>query len=145
MKKISLLILCITFSACGGGGGGGGVIGSSVNTPTNSTPVNTPAVIPADFATSAEVTPPSTTAVTRLSDGVVVEDGSTLLPFTQTTLSSASITDPNAIVSSSTDTYNLTWTANFDPIGQDNAVAFPTLTDNRILNTRLEPNRVADI
>ena len=102
MNKIYLLILCITFSACGGGGGG--VIGSSVNTPTNSTPVNTPAVIPADFATSAEVTPPSTTAVTRLSDGVVVEDGSALLPFTQTTLSSASIADPNAIVSSSTDT-----------------------------------------
>ena len=145
MPYLIFLPVVFLLSGCGGGGGGGAVIGSSASTPTLSTPVNTPAVIPADFATSADVTPPSTTAVTRLSDGVTVQDGTALLPFSQTTLSSASITDPNAFVSSSTDTYDLTWTGNYDPIGQDNAVAFPASTNNRIINSRLEPGRAFDI
>lgn len=144
MRKLSTIVICLSLTACGGGGGGGAVIGSSTSSPTFSTPVNTPAVIPADFATSADVTPPSTTAVTRLSDGAVVQDGTALLPFTQATLSSASISDPNAIVSSTTETYDLTWTGNYDPIGQDNAVDFPAATNNRIVNTRLEDGLVGD-
>jgi hypothetical protein len=58
------------------------------------------------------VTPPSVSSkVTTYGDGhtVTVEDGSSPLPFLQTTLSAQSITDPNKFVSSSTATYDLRW------------------------------------
>jgi hypothetical protein len=79
---------------------------------TNSTPTLTAATYPANWTTVGVVTPPSVSSkVTTYGDGhtVTVEDGSSPLPFLQTTLSAQSITDPNKFVSSSTATYDLRW------------------------------------
>ncbi len=83
-------------------------------TGTVSTPVLTPAVYPADWTTTGTVTGPSVSSrATTYGDGYVstAQDGTSSLPFLQTTLAAlpTPITDPNANVTSTTATYDLRW------------------------------------
>jgi hypothetical protein len=77
-----------------------------------STPFLTAAVFPSNWTTSGTVSNPSVSAVTNtFGNGVVttLENGTPSLPFNQSTLTALSITDPSAVVRSSTTDYNLTW------------------------------------
>jgi hypothetical protein len=77
-----------------------------------STPVLTAAVYPSDWTTSGSVTNPTVSPLTNTFGNDVVttlENGSSSLPFNQSTLLSLSITDPSAVVRSSTTDYNLIW------------------------------------
>ena len=79
---------------------------------TAGTPVLTASVYPSDWTTTGVVTAPSTSSVTTTYGDETVtttQAGTTALPFDQTTLSAQSITDPSAVVASTTTTYNLTW------------------------------------
>jgi hypothetical protein len=79
---------------------------------TPSTPALTAAVYPSDWTTVGTVLNPSVSALTNTyGDGTVttLESGTSLLPFNQSTLLARSITDPSAIVRSSTTDYNLIW------------------------------------
>jgi hypothetical protein len=77
-----------------------------------STPTLTAAVYPSDWTTVGTVSNPSVSTLTNTyGDGTVttLESGTSLLPFNQSTLLAQSITDPSAIVRSSTTDYNLIW------------------------------------
>ena len=77
-----------------------------------STPLFTAAVFPSNWTTSGTVSNPSVSALTNtFGNGVVttLENGTPSLPFNQSTLTTLSITDPSAVVRSSTTDYNLTW------------------------------------
>jgi hypothetical protein len=81
---------------------------------TVSTPALTPPVYPANWTTTGTVTGPSVSSrATTYGDGYVstAQDGTSSLPFLQTTLAALStpITDPNANVTSTTATYDLRW------------------------------------
>jgi hypothetical protein len=79
---------------------------------TKSTPVLTASVYPSNWTSTGTVTAPSASSVTiTYGDGTVTtkQEGTTALPFDQTTLFAQSITDPSAVVASTTTTYNLTW------------------------------------
>jgi hypothetical protein len=91
--------------------GGSNSVTSTVN-PT----YNTVSLTAADWITNRPnvslVIPPSTSAkVATYGDGhtATVEDGTSSKPFAQSTLTAVSITDPNAHVSASSGTYDLTW------------------------------------
>jgi hypothetical protein len=93
---------------------------------TVSSPSVTAAVYPSDWTTGTAVTPPSVSArQTTFGNGVVVdlENGTSSLPFHQSTLSTASITDPNSFVTSSTTFYDLRW-GTPDPDGPLYSAAF---------------------
>ncbi len=92
-----------------------------------STPSLTAAVYPNDWTTSGTVLKPSVSPRTNtFGNGVVttLENGSLLLPFNQSTLSQLSITDPNAVVRSSTTDYDLRW-GTPDKFGPSLANLFP--------------------
>ena len=77
-----------------------------------STPVLTAAVYPSDWTTTGTVSNPSVSSITNtFGNGVVttIESGTSLLPFNQSSLSAQLITDPSAVVRSSTTDYNLIW------------------------------------
>lgn len=79
-----------------------------------SSPALTAAVYPSNWTTTGTVTAPAVSSVaTTYGDGYTTTDeaGTTAKPFLQTTLSALSvpIADPNATVSSTTKTYNLSW------------------------------------
>jgi len=77
-----------------------------------STPALTAAVYPSDWTTTGTVLNPSVNSITNtFGNGVVttIESGTSLLPFNQSSLSAQSITDPSAVVRSSTTDYNLIW------------------------------------
>jgi Subtilase family len=79
---------------------------------TTNTPSLTASIYPSNWTTTGTVTPPSVSFKgTTYGDGYVsyMERGTSLLPFNQSTLASLSITDPSAIVNSTTTTYDLTW------------------------------------
>ena len=81
---------------------------------TVSTPVLAAAVYPANWTTVGTVIAPLVSSVsTTYGDGFVStsQDGTSAKPFLQTTLAALStpVTDPNANVSSTTTTYDLTW------------------------------------
>ena len=107
---------------------------------TVSSPALTAAVYPSNWTTTGiTVTAPAVSSVTTTyGDGHVstAQDGTSSKPFLQTTLAALSspITDPNANISSSTTTYNLTWgTPDKDGPGlstvfQNGAVASITFT-----------------
>ena len=81
---------------------------------TVSTPALTPAVYPANWTTTGTVTGPSVSSrSTTFGDGYVstAQDGTSSLPFLQTTLAAlpTPITDPNSNVTSTTTTYDLRW------------------------------------
>ena len=108
----------------------------------DSTPAFTAAEYPSGWTTGAAVTPPSVSARrTTYGNGLVLtrEDGTSSTPFTQSTLSSSSITDSNSFVTSSTTTYDLRW-GTPDPDGPlysaafaDGAANFVTLPEPRLL------------
>jgi len=113
MKRIHDITLFSLFllvlSGCGGGGTSA-TLGPIVSGTT--IPVLTSSVYPSDWTTTGVVTAPSTSSVTiTYDDGTVTttQAGTTALPFSQTTLSAQSITDPSAVVASTTTTYDLTW------------------------------------
>ena len=77
-----------------------------------SSPALTAAVYPANWTTTGTVLNPSVSSITNtFGNGVVttLESGTSLLPFNQSSLSAQSITDPSAVVRSSTTDYNLIW------------------------------------
>ncbi len=77
-----------------------------------STPALTAAVYPSNWTTTGTVLKPSVSSITNtFGNGVVstLESGTSLLPFNQSSLSVQSITDPSAVVQSSTTDYNLIW------------------------------------
>jgi hypothetical protein len=77
-----------------------------------STSVLAAAIYPSDWTTTGTVTNPSVSPLTNtFGNGVVttIENGTSSLPFNQSTLTSLSITDPSSIVRSTTTDYNLTW------------------------------------
>ena len=91
--------------------GGTNTVVSTVQ-PIVSTPVFTAAAYPSNWTTTGTVTKPSVTPlINTFGNGVVttLENGTTSLPFNQSTLTALSITDPSAVVRSSTTDYNLTW------------------------------------
>jgi hypothetical protein len=91
-----------------------------------STPVLTAAVYLSDWTTSGSVTNPTVSPLTNTFGNDVVttlENGSSSLPFNQSTLSELSITDPSAVVRSSTTDYNLIW-GTPDKSGPSYAAAF---------------------
>jgi hypothetical protein len=91
-------------------GGTNAVVATVAATP--STPALTAAVYPSDWTTVGTVSNPSVSALTNTyGDGTVttIESGTALLPFNQSTLLAQSITDPSAVVQSSTTNYNLIW------------------------------------
>jgi len=110
-KYLVVFLAPLVLIACGGGGGGGG--GSSATyLMSTSTPTLTASNYPGNWTTVGTVTPPSVSSKTETySDGstVILEDGSSSKPFSQTTLSGLSITDPSKYVTSTTATYNLIW------------------------------------
>ena len=110
-KYLAVFLAPLVLIACGGGGGGGG--GSSATyLMSTSTPTLTASNYPGNWTTVGTVTPPSVSSKTETySDGstVILEDGSSSKPFSQTTLSGLSITDPSKYVTSTTATYNLNW------------------------------------
>jgi len=79
--------------------------------PTSTIPSINLASYSPDWTTTGSVTPPNVGNITNTyGDGYTsTQDGTALKPFLQTNLSALSVTDPNAYVSSSTATYNLTW------------------------------------
>ena len=80
--------------------------------PVASTPNLTAAIYPSNWTTSGTVSNPSISSLTNtFGNGVVsiLENGTSSLPFNQSTLTALSITDPSAVVRSSTADYNLTW------------------------------------
>ena len=77
-----------------------------------STPALTAAVYPSDWTTTGTVSNPSVSSITNtFGNGVIttLESGTSSLPFNQSSLSAQSITDPSAVVRSSTTDYNLIW------------------------------------
>jgi hypothetical protein len=91
-----------------------------------STPTLTVAIFPSDWTTSGTVSNPRVSALTNtFGNGVVttLENGTPSLPFNQSTLTTLSITDPSAVVRSSTTDYNLTW-GTPDKLGPTYASAF---------------------
>ena len=79
---------------------------------TTSTPALTASVYPGNWTTVGTVSNPSVSALTNTyGDGTIttLESGTSLLPFNQSTLLAQSITDPSAVVRSSTTDYNLIW------------------------------------
>jgi len=91
-------------------GGTNAVVATVAATP--STPALTAAVYPSDWTTVGTVSNPSVSALTNTyGNGTVttIESGTSLLPFNQSTLLAQSITDPSAVVRSSTTDYNLIW------------------------------------
>jgi hypothetical protein len=77
-----------------------------------STPALTAAVYPANWTSTGTVSNPSVSSITNtFGNGVIttLESGTSLLPFNQSSLSAQSITDPSAVVRSSTTDYNLIW------------------------------------
>jgi hypothetical protein len=91
-----------------------------------STPTLTAAIFPSDWTTSGTVSNPRVSALTNtFGNGVVttLENGTPSLPFNQSTLTTLSITDPSAVVRSSTTDYNLTW-GTPDKLGPTYASAF---------------------
>ena len=77
-----------------------------------SSPALTAAVYPANWTTTGTVLNPSVSSITNtFGNGVIttLESGTSLLPFNQSSLSAQSITDPSAVVRSSTTDYNLIW------------------------------------
>jgi len=101
-----------------------------------STPVLTAAVYPSDWTTTGTVSNPSVSSITNTFGNAVVttpESGTSLLPFNQSSLSAQSITDPSAVVRSSTTDYNLIW-GTPDKTGPSYASLFAggsvTLTNN---------------
>jgi hypothetical protein len=91
-------------------GGTNAVVATVAATP--STPALTAAVYLSDWTTVGTVSNPSVSALTNTyGDGTVttIESGTSLLPFNQSTLLAQSITDPSAVVRSSTTDYNLIW------------------------------------
>ena len=110
IKYLATAFLPLALVACGGGGGGGG--SSATYLMSTSTPTLTASNYPGNWTTVGTVTPPSVSSKTETySDGstVILEDGSSSKPFSQTTLSGLSITDPSKYVTSTTATYNLIW------------------------------------
>jgi len=109
-KYLAVFLAPLVLIACGGGGGGGG--SSATYLISTSTPTLTASNYPGNWTTVGTVTPPSVSSkIETYSDGstVILEDGSSSKPFSQTTLSGLSITDPSKYVSSTTATYNLNW------------------------------------
>jgi len=128
-EYLGISIIPLFLIACGGGGGGGGGTPSYII--STSTPALTSASYSADWTTTGTVTPPSVSAkIETYNDGQIntLEDGSSNKPFLQTTLSSASITDSNSYVTSSTATYNLIWGAP-DKSGPSVAALFPNASN----------------
>ena len=130
-KYLAVFLAPLVLIACGGGGGGGG--GSSATyLMSTSTPTLTAANYPGNWTTTGTVTPPSVSSKTETySDGstVILEDGSSSKPFSQTTLSGLSITDPSKYVTSTTATYNLIW-GTPDQNGPGYANLYPNPTNN---------------
>ena len=93
------------------GNGKTSTIKTTIN-PTPTTPVLTNAVYPSNWTTTGTVIPPNISSKTlTYGDGYtsVAEDGTSLKPFLQTTLSGLSISDPSKFVKSQTNTYDLRW------------------------------------
>ena len=115
---------------------GDGTVSPTTTTvqPTISTsPSLTSASYPGNWTTGGTVIPPRVSGIAATyADGYanISEDGSSAKPFNQTTLAAngasapKAITDPNAFVASSTQTYNLTW-GTPDPNGPAYAALFP--------------------
>ena len=106
---------------------------------TISSPALTAAVYPSNWTTTGiTVTAPAVSSVaTTYGDGYVstAQDGTSSKPFLQTTLAALStpITDPNANISSSTTTYNLTW-GTPDKNGPVYAASFPNASTKLSFN-----------
>jgi hypothetical protein len=90
--------------------GGTNTVVSKVSA-TSTTPTLTPAVYPSDWTTTGTITKPSvTSSVVTYGDGFsITQNGEKDKPFGQSVLSTQSISDPNAWVSSSTTLYDLRW------------------------------------
>jgi hypothetical protein len=104
--------------------------------PTISIPVLTTAAYSSNWTSSGSVTPPTVSAKnTVYGDGYTsaIENGTLAKPFTQTTLSALSITDPSKYVTSSTTTYNLTW-GTPDKTGPTYAALFPNTSTHLTSN-----------
>jgi len=111
--------------------GGTNPVVATVN-PTVSTPALTAAVYSGDWATVGTVIAPTVSAKNNVyGDGYTsaIEDGSLSKPFSQTTLSGLSITDPSKYVTSTTATYNLIWGIP-DKNGPGFANLYPNPTNN---------------
>jgi hypothetical protein len=129
-------LLALVLTACGGGGGGGGGGGSPSYLISTSTPTLTAASYSSNWTTVGTVTPPSVSSKTETySDGstVILEDGSSSKPFSQTTLSGLSITDPSKYVTSTTATYNLNW-GTPDKSGPTYSALFPSASTHLATN-----------
>ena len=104
--------------------------------PTTSNPTLTTANYPANWTTTGVVTPPrvSSSTVTYGDGYSFVQDGTTGKSFWQSTLSRNSITDPSALVYSTTAIYDLRWGTpdksgpSYSAEFSDGAVNFVTLT-----------------
>jgi hypothetical protein len=93
--------------------------------PSTSNPTLTAASYPANWTTNGVVTPPSVSSSTvSYGDGYsFVQDGTTGKSFWQSTLSRNSITDPSALVYSTTTIYDLRW-GTPDKLGPGYSAAF---------------------
>ena len=105
--------------------------------PVLSTPVLTAAVYSPSWETGGAVTPPSVSSVVYTygdgTYGATTEAGTLSLPFAQATLVAQSITDPSAVVRSTTTDYNLIWGAP-DPQGPYFASLFPSASSRLPFN-----------
>ncbi len=114
IKSLPFLSFLLLLVSCGGGGGGGGGnAGGPAYVISTSIPTVKSANYPSNWTSAGvNVTPPSVSPVVdTFNDGslVTTQDGSSVKPFSQTTLASQAISDPNAYVASGTLTYNLIW------------------------------------
>ncbi len=107
--------------------------------PTTSNPTLTAANYPANWTTTGVVTPPivSSSTVTYGDGYSYVQDGTTGKSFWQSTLSRNSITDPSALVISSTTSYDLRWGIP-DKLGPSYSAAFSDGAANYVTLTSPE-------
>ncbi len=110
-KLMMTIIACVALSACGGGGGGAGGSSPSYIVPTISPQVSS-------------ITPASQSQVPQTNNPVPISTGSSPSPLTTVLIPTFSGNDPNAIVSSSTTSYDLTW-GTPDKTGSIYASLFP--------------------
>ena len=103
---------------------------------TTNTPSLTASIYPSNWTTTGTVTAPSVSFKgTTYGDGYIAyaERGTSLLPFNQSTLSGLSISDPNAIVNSTSTTYDLTW-GTPDKNGPSYVALFPNASTHLLTN-----------